>query len=115
MVELVPGVLVRNVVAGPFEELDKNALPGQICPFTFEVLRTEAAFARAGTTCCTRITGRPARSRRCQEWWGFPISVHAPLGKVKTLPWPPVTAPSPRRGSAGKRGGGRRRPARGQH
>ncbi len=49
-VELVPGVLVRNVVAGPFEELDKNDLPGQICPFT--------------TTCCTRTTGCPARSRR---------------------------------------------------
>src|ERR1700746_3713826 len=45
-VELVPGVLVRNMVAGPFEELDKNALPGQICEFTFGVLRTEAAFAR---------------------------------------------------------------------
>ena len=38
-------MLVRNVVAGPFEELDKNDLPGQICPFTFEVLRTEAAYA----------------------------------------------------------------------
>ena len=31
-VELTPGVLVRNVVAGPFEELDKNSLPAQICP-----------------------------------------------------------------------------------
>src|SRR6201986_2403027 len=39
--ELAPGVLVRNVVAGPFEELDKHALPAQICPFTFGVLRTE--------------------------------------------------------------------------
>ena len=44
VVELTAGVLVRNVVAGPFEELDKNALPGQICEFTFGVLRTEAAF-----------------------------------------------------------------------
>ncbi len=26
-VELAGGVLVRNVVAGPFEELDKNSLP----------------------------------------------------------------------------------------
>src|SRR2546430_14057149 len=43
VVELAPGVLVRNMVAGPFEELDKNSLPGQICPFTFGVLRTEAA------------------------------------------------------------------------
>src|ERR1700678_1470150 len=43
-VELAPGVLVRNVVAGPFEELDKHALPAQICPFTFGVLRTEASY-----------------------------------------------------------------------
>src|ERR1700760_472637 len=45
VVELAPGVLVRSMVAGPFEELDKNSLPGQICPFTFGVLRTEADFA----------------------------------------------------------------------
>ncbi|MFC7568566.1 D-inositol-3-phosphate glycosyltransferase [Actinomadura namibiensis] len=43
VVELVPGVLVRNVVAGPFEELDKAELPRQLCGFTSEVLRTEAA------------------------------------------------------------------------
>ena len=41
--ELVPGVLVRHVPAGPFEELDKADLPAQLCQFTFEVLRTEAA------------------------------------------------------------------------
>src|SRR5215471_12612700 len=45
VVELEPGVLVRHVVAGPIEELDKNSLPGQICSFTFGVLRAEAAFA----------------------------------------------------------------------
>src|ERR1700746_1943619 len=43
--ELVPGVLVRHVPAGPFEELDKADLPAQLCHFTFEVLRAEAAFA----------------------------------------------------------------------
>jgi D-inositol-3-phosphate glycosyltransferase len=41
--ELAPGVLVRSVPAGPFEELDKGDLPRQICPFTIEVLRAEAA------------------------------------------------------------------------
>lgn len=40
--EAAPGVLVRNVVAGPFEGLDKNDLPTQLCPFTAEVLRQEA-------------------------------------------------------------------------
>jgi len=36
-------VLVRHVPAGPFEGLDKNDLPGQLCAFTAGVLRTEAA------------------------------------------------------------------------
>lgn len=42
VVEAAPGVLVRNVVAGPFEGLDKNDLPTQLCPFAAEVLRQEA-------------------------------------------------------------------------
>ncbi|OMC11907.1 D-inositol-3-phosphate glycosyltransferase [Mycolicibacter heraklionensis] len=40
---VAPGVLVRNVVAGPFEGLDKNDLPTQLCAFTAGVLRAEAA------------------------------------------------------------------------
>jgi D-inositol-3-phosphate glycosyltransferase len=40
--ELVPGVLVRHVVAGPFEGLGKNDLPSQLCAFTAGVLRAEA-------------------------------------------------------------------------
>jgi D-inositol-3-phosphate glycosyltransferase len=35
-------VLVRNVVAGPFEGLDKYDLPTQLCAFTAGVLRAEA-------------------------------------------------------------------------
>jgi D-inositol-3-phosphate glycosyltransferase len=42
VVELSSGVLVRNVVAGPFEGLAKVDLPGQLCTFAREVLRTEA-------------------------------------------------------------------------
>jgi len=42
--ELAPGVLVRNVVAGPFEELDKSELPAELCGFTSGVLRTEASY-----------------------------------------------------------------------
>jgi D-inositol-3-phosphate glycosyltransferase len=86
-VELVPGVLVRNVVAGPFEELDKNSLPGQICPFTFGVLRTEAAFAPGrydlvhGHYWLSGQVGAVAAER-----WGVPLvqSMHT-LGKVKNL------------------------------
>ncbi len=36
---VVPGVVVRNVVAGPFEGLDKYDLPTQLCAFAAGVLR----------------------------------------------------------------------------
>ncbi len=42
IVQVAPGVLVRNVVAGPFEGLDKYDLPTQLCAFTAGVLRAEA-------------------------------------------------------------------------
>jgi D-inositol-3-phosphate glycosyltransferase len=45
LVELTDGVTVRHVVAGPFEGLNKGELPGQLCTFAREVLRTEAAYA----------------------------------------------------------------------
>ncbi|WP_202880844.1 D-inositol-3-phosphate glycosyltransferase [Kribbella amoyensis] len=41
-VELVPGVTVRNVAAGPYEGLSKNELPAQLCTFARAVLRAEA-------------------------------------------------------------------------
>lgn len=40
--EVVPGVLVRHVVAGPFDGLTKEDLPAQLCAFTHGVLRAEA-------------------------------------------------------------------------
>jgi D-inositol-3-phosphate glycosyltransferase len=42
-VELVPGVTVRHVTAGPFEGLLKQDLPGQLCAVTAGVMRAEAA------------------------------------------------------------------------
>ncbi|MCW2541434.1 MAG: UDP-Glycosyltransferase/glycogen phosphorylase [Frankiales bacterium] len=41
-VEVEPGVTVRHVVAGPFEGLSKQDLPGQLCAFTAALLRAEA-------------------------------------------------------------------------
>src|SRR5260370_15448866 len=86
-VELAPGVLVRNVVAGPFEELDKNVLPGQICEFTFEVLRAEAAHAPGRYDLLHAhywLSGQVAAV--AAERWGVPLvqSMHT-LGKVKNL------------------------------
>jgi D-inositol-3-phosphate glycosyltransferase len=43
-VPIAPGVHVRHIVSGPFEGLAKNDLPGQLCVFAREVLRTEAQF-----------------------------------------------------------------------
>ncbi|MDP9863171.1 D-inositol-3-phosphate glycosyltransferase [Streptosporangium brasiliense] len=42
--EITPGVSVRHVTAGPYEELDKGDLPGQLCGFLSGVLRTEATY-----------------------------------------------------------------------
>ena len=42
-VELAPGVTVRHVTAGPFEGLNKQDLPGQLCAVTAGVMRAEAA------------------------------------------------------------------------
>jgi D-inositol-3-phosphate glycosyltransferase len=86
-VELAPGVLVRNVVAGPFEELDKNALAGQICEFTFGVLRTEADFAPGRYDLVHAhywLSGQVGAA--AAERWGVPLvqSMHT-LGKVKNL------------------------------
>jgi D-inositol-3-phosphate glycosyltransferase len=83
--ELVPGVLVRHVPAGPFEDLDKSDLPAQLCHFTFEVLRTEAAYAPGrydlvhGHYWLSGHVGAVAKER-----WGVPLvqSMHT-LGKVK--------------------------------
>ncbi len=83
--ELVPGVFVRHVPAGPFEDLDKADLPGQLCHFTFEVLRAEAAYAPGrydvvhGHYWLSGQVGAVAKER-----WGVPFvqSMHT-LGRVK--------------------------------
>ncbi|HEX5018914.1 MAG TPA: D-inositol-3-phosphate glycosyltransferase [Actinomycetes bacterium] len=41
-VNLAPGVLVRNIAAGPFEPMAKEDLPSLLCPFASGVLRVEA-------------------------------------------------------------------------
>lgn len=43
VVEMAPGVLVRNITCGPFGGLTKEDLPAQLCAFTAGVLRVEAA------------------------------------------------------------------------
>ncbi len=85
LAELAPGVLVRSVAAGPFEELDKHDLPSQVCQFTHEVLRAEAA-AEPGRYDLVHghywLSGKVGAA--VKERWGVPFvqSMHT-LGKVK--------------------------------
>jgi D-inositol-3-phosphate glycosyltransferase len=85
LAELAPGVLVRSVPAGPFEELDKHDLPAQVCPFTLEVLRAEAACEPGRYDLVHAhywLSGKVGAVAR--ERWGVPLvqSMHT-LGKVK--------------------------------
>lgn len=41
LVRAEPGILVHHVAAGPFEGLEKNDLPSQLCSFVRDVLRAE--------------------------------------------------------------------------
>jgi len=85
LAELAPGVLVRSVPAGPFEELDKASLPAHVCPFTLEVLRAEAA-AEPGKYDLVHahcwLSGKVGAA--VKERWGIPLvqTMHT-LGKVK--------------------------------
>jgi D-inositol-3-phosphate glycosyltransferase len=97
LAELAPGVLVRSVAAGPFEELDKTELPAQVCAFTLEVLRAEAA-AEPGRYdlihahyWLSGIVGAAVKER-----WGVPLvqSMHT-LGKVKNAALAADDTPEP--------------------
>src|SRR5215467_12603320 len=85
LTELAPGVLVRSVPAGPFEELDKHDLPAQVCQFTLEVLRAEAE-AEPGRYDLLHahywLSGKVGAVAK--ERWGVPLvqSMHT-LAKVK--------------------------------
>ncbi len=84
-VPMIPGVTVRHIVAGPFEGLSKDELPGQLCVFAREVLRTEAQFdlghydAVHSHYWLSGQVGALARDR-----WGVPLvhSMHT-MAKVK--------------------------------
>jgi D-inositol-3-phosphate glycosyltransferase len=97
LAELVPGVLVRSVVAGPFEEMDKTDLPAQVCQFTHEVLRAEAA-AEPGKYDLVHahywLSGKVGAAAK--ERWGVPLvqSMHT-LGKVKNAALATGETPEP--------------------
>ncbi|CAN5644906.1 D-inositol-3-phosphate glycosyltransferase [soil metagenome] len=97
VVGLADGILVRHVAAGPFEGLTKEELPGQLCVFAREVLRTEAAQpvghydAVHSHYWLSGQVGALARDR-----WGVPLvhSMHT-MGKVKNDALATGDAPEP--------------------
>ena len=96
--ELAPGVLVRHIVAGPFEGLDKQELPGQLCSFAAGVMRAEARSAPGHYDVVhshywlSGQVGYLAKDR-----WGVPLvhSAHT-LAKVKNAAMAEDDEPEPR-------------------
>jgi D-inositol-3-phosphate glycosyltransferase len=86
-VQMAPGVLVHNVVAGPFEGLPKEDLPGQLCAMTAGVLRREAS-RREGWFDLIHshywLSGQVGWLAK--ERWGIPLlhTMHT-MGRVKNL------------------------------
>ncbi|WP_407646882.1 D-inositol-3-phosphate glycosyltransferase [Allosaccharopolyspora coralli] len=96
--QLVPGVTVRHVVAGPFEGLDKNDLPAQLCTFAAGVLRAEARNAPGHFDVVHShywLSGQVGWLAR--ERWGVPLvhTVHT-LAKVKNAALASGDTPEPR-------------------
>jgi D-inositol-3-phosphate glycosyltransferase len=96
-VPMAPGVLVHNVVAGPFEGLPKEDLPGQLCAVTAGVLRKEAA-RREGWYDLIHshywLSGQVGWLAK--ERWGVPLvhTMHT-MGRVKNLSLAPDDRPEP--------------------
>lgn len=98
VVELAPGVVVRHIAAGPFEGLDKDELPGQLCSFTAGVLRVEARREPGHYDLVHShywLSGQVGYLVR--DRWGVPL-VHSPhtLAKVKNAAMAAGDAPEPR-------------------
>ncbi|GAA2905991.1 D-inositol-3-phosphate glycosyltransferase [Streptosporangium fragile] len=85
--EIVPGVSVRHITAGPYEELDKGDLPGQLCGFLSGVLRTEAMYEPGRYDVIHShywLSGQVGWLAK--ERWGLPLvhTMHT-MAKVKNL------------------------------
>jgi D-inositol-3-phosphate glycosyltransferase len=98
VVEMVPGVRVRHISAGPFEGLAKEELPAQMCAFTSGVLRAEAASAPGHYDLVHShywLSGQVGWLAK--ERWGVPL-VHTAhtLAKVKNRLLADGDAPEPR-------------------
>lgn len=96
-VELTDGVRVRHIEAGPFDGLDKNDLPGQLCAFTAGLMHTEAR-QKPGYYDVVHshywLSGQVGWL--AADRWNIPLvhSMHT-LAKVKNLALAPGDTPDP--------------------
>lgn len=98
VVEAAPGVLVRHVMAGPFETLPKEDLPAQLCAVTSGVMRAEAAHPPGWYDLVHShywLSGQVGWL--ATERWGVPLvhSMHT-MAKVKNLALAEGDTPEPR-------------------
>lgn len=98
VVEAAPGVLVRHVMAGPFETLPKEELPAQLCAVTSGVMRAEAAHPPGWYDLVHShywLSGQVGWL--ATERWGVPLvhSMHT-MAKVKNLALAEGDTPEPR-------------------
>ena len=96
-VELVPGVTVRHIVAGPYEGLDKEQLPSQLCAFTAGIMREVAGRPEGHYDLVHShywLSGQVGWL--AAERWGVPLvhTMHT-MGKVKNLSRAPGDRPEP--------------------
>ena len=104
VVELEPGVTVRNVTAGPFEGLAKDDLPAQLCALTSGLLRVEAQHEPGWYDLVHShywLSGQVGWL--ASERWGVPL-VHTAhtLAKVKNLAVADDDVPEPLRRVVGE-------------
>jgi D-inositol-3-phosphate glycosyltransferase len=97
IVELAPGVTVRQVVAGPYEGLAKEDLPALLCAVTAGVLRVEAAHEPGWFDVVHShywLSGQVGWL--ASERWGVPLvhSMHT-MAKVKNLALAEGDTPEP--------------------
>lgn len=95
--DLAPGVLVRNIPAGPFEGLRKEDLPAQLCAVTAGVLRAEAAKNEGFYDLVHShywLSGQVGWI--AQERWGVPLvhTMHT-MARVKNLTLAQGDSPEP--------------------
>jgi D-inositol-3-phosphate glycosyltransferase len=95
--ELAPGVMVRNIPAGPFEGLRKEDLPAQLCAVTAGVLRAEAAKNEGFYDLIHShywLSGQVGWI--AQERWGVPLvhTMHT-MARVKNLTLAQGDSPEP--------------------